>query len=44
MIAAAETAIQPDSFKQFNPTAEKRLTKWYSREDVEIIVDQDRAM
>jgi hypothetical protein len=27
-IAAAEAGINPVSFKQFNQTAEKRLTKW----------------
>jgi hypothetical protein len=37
IIAGAETVINPDS-------AEKRLTRWYSGEDVEIIVGQDRAI
>ena len=44
IIAGAETVINPVSFKQFNQIAEKRLTRWYSGEDVEIIVGQDRAI
>jgi hypothetical protein len=44
IIAAAETVINPVSFKQFNQTAEKRLTKWYSGEGVGIIVGQNRAI
>lgn len=44
IIAVAETAINHISFKQFNQTAEKRLTKWYNGEDVEIIADQDQAI
>jgi hypothetical protein len=44
IIAAAETAINPVSFKQFNQIVEKRLTKWYSREGVGIIVGQNRAI
>ena len=41
--AAAETVINPVSFKQFNQSVEKRLIKWYSREGVGIIVGRDRA-
>jgi hypothetical protein len=44
IIAAPEIVINPVSFKQFNQTAEKRLTKWYSGEGVEIIVGQNRAI
>jgi hypothetical protein len=41
IIAAAETVINPVSFKQFNQILEKRLTKWYSGEGVGIIVGQN---
>jgi hypothetical protein len=44
IIAAEETVINPDSFKQFNQILEKRLTKWYSGEGVGIIVGQNRAI
>jgi hypothetical protein len=44
IIAAEDTVINPDSFKQFNQIAEKRLTKWYSGEGVGIIVGQNRAI
>ena len=44
IIAAAETVINPVSFKQFNQIAEKRSTKWYSEEDVEIIVGRNQAI
>jgi hypothetical protein len=44
IIAAAETVINPVSFKQFNQIAEKGLTKGYSGEGVGIIVGQKRAI
>jgi len=44
IIAAAGTVINSVFYKQFNQIAEKRLTKWYNGEDVEIIVGQDRAI
>jgi hypothetical protein len=44
IIAAAETVINPVSFKQFNQIAEKRLTKWCSGEGVGIIVDPNRII
>jgi hypothetical protein len=44
IIAAAETVINPVSFKQFNQIAEKRLTKWCSGEGVGIIVGQNRII
>ena len=44
IIAAAETVINPVSFKQFNQIAEKRLTKWYSGEGVGIIGGQNRVI
>jgi len=42
IIAAAETVINPVFFRQFNQIAEKRLTKWYSGEGVEIIVAETK--
>jgi hypothetical protein len=44
IIAAEETVINSDSFKQFNQIAEKRLTKWYSEEGVGGSMLQDRAI
>jgi hypothetical protein len=44
IIAVEETVINPVFFKQFNQTAEKGLTKWYSGEGVGIIVGQNRAI
>jgi hypothetical protein len=44
IIAATETVINPVSFKPFNQIAEKRSTKWYSEEGVEIIVGRNQAI
>jgi hypothetical protein len=44
IIAVTETVINPFSFKQFNQITEKRLTKWYSGEDVGIIGGQNQAI
>jgi hypothetical protein len=44
IIAAAEAVINSVSFKQFHQIAEKRLTKWYSGEGVEVIVGRDKTI
>jgi len=44
IIAAAGTVINPVFFRQVNQIAEKRLTKWYSGEGVEIIVGRNQAI
>jgi hypothetical protein len=43
-MGAPRPVINPDSSKQLNQIAEKRLTKWYSGEGAGIIGDQDQAI